>query len=540
MICKTRLTLIIILLFGSLLRMMNLGKKPLWLDEIITALFTFGQGYSVIPRETVFSIESIPNFFTYQAQSCSQIAHFLAEQSTHPPLFFCALHQWLGIIKRVEILEDFLAIQLRLLPAFFGILTILLLYYLNRQAFSKKAGLMGAAIMTISPFAVYLSQEARQYTLLLVFVTIALLALVQILKSARYTWFYWLLWGFVNSLGAYTHYFFFLSFIAQLMVILGFFVWQFPRRLLLLFGVTGGVILSYLPWLPTLITHFSSPKTDWLPSFDWFAPIYQLLLGLIIMFVTFPVENQPIFMQVISGMIMLSFSSWLIYQVGIGYRKLLKDEATQKLTLALSLYIVFVFLQLLVIIYGLEKNIAIAPRYNYVYYPALCSLVGASLIARNEPISSRFSLKRLSMIGMIGLASCLFVVGNLFFLKPYFPGLTAQRLNQSPEPMLIVMGYQDEMDLAIGLSYGLALNQIRDPLLTSQFIFLDRRNGYEQIWEKMNQLPLNVTQIWVLGTGLKRVDFPEKFRFNQTQTCQRDRDRYYRIGIPYQRYQCKS
>jgi len=538
MIPKTRLTLIIILLFGSLFRLMNLGKKPLWLDEIITALFTFGQGYSVIPRETVFSIESIPNVFNYQAQSCSQIAHFLAEQSTHPPLFFCALHQWLGIIKRVEILEDFLAIQLRLLPAFFGILTILLLYVLNRQAFSKKAGLMGAAIMTISPFAVYLSQEARQYTLLLVFITIALLALVQILKSARYTWFYWLLWGVFNSLGAYTHYFFFLSFIAQVMVIFGFFVWQFPRRLLLLFGVTGGVILSYLPWLPTLITHFSSSKTDWLPSFDWFAPIYQLLLGLIIMFVTFPVENQPIFMQVISAVIMLSFSGWLIYQVGIGYRKLLHNKATQKVTLALSLYIVFVFLQLLVIIYGLEKNIAIAPRYNYVYYPALCSLVGASLIARNEPIRSHLSWKRFSMIGIIGLASCLFVVGNLFFLKPYFPGLTAQRFNQSPEPMLIVMGYRNEMDLAIGLSYGLALNRIRDPSLTSDFIFFDDRDGYDQMWENIRQLPLNVAQVWVLGTGLKRVDFPETLRLNQSLTCQRDRDNYYRIGIPYQRYQC--
>jgi len=137
MIRKTRLTLIIILLFGNLLRLMNLGNKPLWLDEIITALFTFGQGYSVIPRETVFSIESIPNFFTYQGQSCSQIADSIAEQSTHPPLFFCLLHQWLGIIKEVKIFDHFLAIQLRFLPAILGIITILLLYYLNRQAFSK-------------------------------------------------------------------------------------------------------------------------------------------------------------------------------------------------------------------------------------------------------------------------------------------------------------------------------------------------------------------------------------------------------------------
>lgn len=548
---KKRLILFSFLLLGGVLRFTNLAGKPLWLDEIITGLFTFRQGYQVIPRETVFSIQDIPSFFTYHSQSCSVIADTLAKQSTHPPLFFCLMHQWLGMTQSLDIFETSLGIQLRSLPAILGIISILLLYHLNRKAFSENAGLVAAGVMAVSPFAVYLSQEARQYTLLLILITIALFALVQLLKPARNSLPYWLLWGIANSLGCYTHYFFFLAFTAQIIILFFFFLWESPRRLLLLFSLTIGVILSYLPWVPTVIAHFSSAKTDWLPSVDLFSPIYQLLLGFLVMVVAFPVEKQSILIQILSGIGMLSFSGWILYQVRRRYGYLLQSKATRKATLALSLYLGLLLLQFLFIIYGLEKNIAIAPRYNYVYYPAVCALFGAILTAKTQSSeklaanqTKRFQLIQLSqpkwLVGFVGLLSSLFVVSNLFFLKPYLPEVTAQRFNQFSEPNLIVMGYQDEMHLALGLSYGLALHRIRDDSLTSKFIFLNRNQGYDKIWNQIRQLPLNVSNIWVIGTGLKQAAFPEKLYLNQTKNCQRDRANYYRIGIPYQRYTCEE
>ena len=540
MIHQIRLWLILILSVGSFFRLINLGEKPLWLDEMITGLFTFGQGYQVIPRETVFSLATIPDLFTYQERSCSEIATFLAQQSTHPPLFFCLIHRWLRLIHNWDPFNNGLAFSLRFLPAIFGIITIVLLYYLNRQAFSEKSGVAGAAVMAISPFAVYLSQEARQYTFLLILITLALLALVRLIQPSRYRWLNWLLWGVVNSLGAYTHYFFLLSFSAQILILFVFFIARKRQQLVLLFGVTGGVILTYLPWFPTLFEHFSSPKTDWLGSFDWFTPIYQITLGWIVMMVTFPVENQPILVQILSASVMLGFSGWFAYQVSLGYRKLLQNKATREVTIALSLYIIIILVQFLFIIYGLGKNIAIAPRYNYVYYPAICSLFGASLMARKEQLTFYAFRTLLGIIGAFGVASCLFVLWNLFFLKPYFPGVTAERLNQSSEPMLIVMGYQNDIDLALGLSYGLALHRIRDASLTSQFIFLDRRGGYERIWKKISELRLDASQVWVVGTGLKEAAFPEQLNVDSSRMCQRDRANYYRIGIPYQRYQCEE
>ena len=529
-----------IILLGFILRCINLGSKPLWLDEIITGLFTFGQGYQVIPKETVFPIEIIPSLFTYQAKSYSEIAHFLAEESTHPPLFFCLMHQWLGGIQTLSFLEIPLAVQLRSLSVILGVVAIFLLYQLNRSAFFEGAGVLGAIIMAVSPFAVYLAQEARQYTLLLILIILALFALMQLIHSTRDSLFYWLLWGTANSLGGYTHYFFILSFVAQISILVLFFLDKSPRRLLLVLAVTLGIFLAYIPWLPTLINHLSSSKTDWLPDADLVSPIYQLILGFLVMVVTFPVENQSVLVQVISGSLMLGLGGWLLFQVSVGYRELLSHPKTRKVTLALSLYLGLVLIQFLGIIYVLDKNIAIAPRYNYIFYPAICALLGASLASDQ---SSFPKLRKRATWGVIlmGLISSFFVVSNLFFLKPYLPEITAERFNQSSRPILIAMGYQDQMDLALGLSYGLALNHLQSHSSANQFIFLDRKDGYEAIWDKIGKLDLNIDEIWVIGTGLKKVAFPEKLAFNSQQgLCHRDRANYYRIGIPYQRYQCKS
>lgn len=550
---KKHLILFVFCLVGAVLRLSNLGRKPLWLDEIITGLFAFGNSYRVIPQETVFSIQEIPSFFSYQLQSCSAIANTLAEQSTHPPLFFCLMHQWLGSIQAIDFLDSSLALQLRSFPAILGIISIILLYHLNRKAFSDSAGLTSAGMMAVSPFAVYLAQEARQYSLLLILITIALFALIQLIQSTHDHFLYWLIWGIANSLGCYTHYFFFLALTAQIIILFLFFLRESLKRLLLLLSVTIGVVISYLPWLPTVINHFSSAKTDWLPAVDLVSPVYQLLLGFLVMIVAFPVEQQSIFIQILSGIGMLIFGGWILYQVRLRYGYLLQSNTTSKATLALSLYLGLLLIQFLFIIYGLNKNITIAPRYNYVYYPAICALLGAIFTVKIQHQYQQFSHKPKAklfqliqphqqkwLVGFVGIISSLFVVSNLFFLKPYLPEVTAQRFNQFLESNLIVMGYHNEMDLALGLSYGLALHRIRDDTLTSKFIFLNRDRGYDAIWNTIRQLPLNVSNVWVIGTGLKRVAFPEQLYLNQTRDCQRDRANYYRIGIPYQRYACEE
>jgi uncharacterized membrane protein len=41
---------------GTILRFWHLDLKPLWLDEVITALFSLGRNYNDVPLEAVFSL----------------------------------------------------------------------------------------------------------------------------------------------------------------------------------------------------------------------------------------------------------------------------------------------------------------------------------------------------------------------------------------------------------------------------------------------------------------------------------------------------
>ncbi len=83
------LTLAAIVLLGALLRFWHLDLKPMWLDEVITALFSLGRNYYEVPLNEAFSLSALERIFILKAEtSCAQIAQTIASQSVHPPLFF--------------------------------------------------------------------------------------------------------------------------------------------------------------------------------------------------------------------------------------------------------------------------------------------------------------------------------------------------------------------------------------------------------------------------------------------------------------------
>ncbi|MDY7016291.1 MAG: hypothetical protein SVX43_22375, partial [Cyanobacteriota bacterium] len=135
---KNYFTLLGIILLGSALRLAKLDSKPLWADEIFTAIFSLGESFDNIPLNSIISLSQIPFLFALEPDaSCGEIARNLAVQSTHPPLFFCLMHE--GLVG-LSVFDFPLAWQLRILPALFGIATIAAIYLLNRLAFSPAAG----------------------------------------------------------------------------------------------------------------------------------------------------------------------------------------------------------------------------------------------------------------------------------------------------------------------------------------------------------------------------------------------------------------
>lgn len=537
--------LIAVILLGGLLRFWHLDLKPLWLDEIITALFSLGRNYNDVPLDVVFPLEHLPQLLSYEALTCPQIAANLATQSVHPPLFFCLLHRWVQT-PFVGTMDQGLVWSLRSLPALFGVAAIAAIYWLNALAFSRTAGLIAAAFMAVSPFAVYLSQEARHYTLPILLISLSLVGFLQIQKDLpqkklRYS--VLLGWTAVNCLGFYTHYFFILAFVAQVVTLLAL---MYSRRRTLprysLLAIAASILIvvaSFIPWLLVMLSHFNRSGTTWLPQPNPIAPIYQTLASWVLMLIALPVENQPWWIVVVVALVMLVFSIWSAQLIFRGLKQLWHSPNTHLSTRMLLSFTIIVLLEIFAIVYLSGKDITIAPRYNFVYYPSFCALVGASLAVQNF----KFQLRNAKYIVIFfGLISSIFVVTNLAFQKPFNPKLVALNMNLEPTvPLVMVVGYQTYQDVVLGLSFALALEKIRGDRIPTNLAFFARSPGYESVWQKLSTLPsIDATEVnlWVVASGLRRRDYPPQLALSNTWQCHIDTTQHYRIGIPYQLYRC--
>ena len=606
-----------ILTIGALVRFWRLEAKPLWLDEAITALIGLGRGYEAVPVEVLVPLARLTEVFTLQPETtCRQIAQTLATQSTHPPLFFCWLHRWLVWWGHDG---PFSVWQVRALPVLFGVGAIAVLYAINRLAFSRTAGLSAAALMAVSPFAVYLSQEARHYTLPMLLIALGLLCLVQIqcdlFQQQRLRTWVWVSWMGINAVGLYVHYFCLLAFAAQVTTLACLMVHQrqhIRRQVWVVLSLaTIGVLLLYLPWWPTFVSHFTRPETGWVPPPYNVSPFYQLLAGWLLMAIALPVEQQPAAIAVPCAALMLAFGFWLVKILHRPLRQLWQDPTTHLATLTILGFTTSVILEFLAIAYLLGKDLSSVPRYNFVYYPGMCALLGAGLgqMILNHPENSdkkhkkdresgirsqesatvndqskrlrkqvsklkiknisfgdasRFwnaegytklktqNFLRFSIVILVGLISSSVVISGLAFRKPYAPQQVARHLSQNTLPLEVIVSYRDFQDIALGLSFALAVRQhelASNPNRPISWAFLSRiEGGYDQVWQTLAQLPQTSPppiNLWVVAPKLKRKHYPLQLTIASPEpenptptTCKLDPAQHYRIGIPYQLYRC--
>ena len=554
---------------ATLLRFYDLAAKPLWQDEVITALLSLGQGYTAVPLNRAVSLSVLSEVLTLKPTTCGQIAHMVMTQSVHPPLFFCGLHEWLAGAQTWPLA---IAWQLRALPALAGVGTIAAVYALNRIAFSPRAGLLAAGIMALSPFAVYLSQEARHYTIPMGLITIALVCLVKILQDFQQGQLdagVWFMWIGVNSLGFYVHYFFLLAVIAQVLTLASLWLGRAainrrfdpffrspPRTIWLPIIATSLIFLSYLPWWPIFLSHLSRPETDWLKPFEssWvaaIAPLWQFPLGWLLMVIALPVEQQPLWLAIPAALLMLLFATWLLRQLRQRWHYLWQRPIARLPLFVLGSFIGWVLIEFLAIVYLLHKDITQVPRYNFIYYPAVCALLGAILaekatgkgitIAKNGGVSQGAHQPSTTFIVLlVGLVSCWFVVTDQVLHKPYLPERVAQDITADQRAAtLVVMSYENLQDVALGLSFALALQRV-EPRPKMMFALMTRSPNYAYLWQNLRTLKGNAQSprnLWIIGPGLRQRDFPPQLALAKTM-CALDPQRFHRIGIPYQGYRC--
>jgi uncharacterized membrane protein len=558
--------LAVILAVGLALRLWHLDLKPLWLDETITLIFALGHNYDEIPQQVVLPLTELLQSLHWQPQSCAVTARVVAEQSTHPPLFFCGLHQWLGHwLKGWQGSIDALRWQARLPSVLAGVGVIAAIYGLNRVAFSHKAGLWAAALVAVSPFAVYLSQEVRHYTLPMLVITLSLISFVQIGQAG---WvkktaspYLWLAWVSLNSLGFYIHYFCFLAFVGQGLVLGGLAVHQrwWLRGLGLSVGLYG---LSIMPWLSFLLQHTQRSETDWLTfngddGWAWLGPVLRLLAGNIIAFVMLPVETQPLVPTVLSGLTMLviaSYTFWLLYQV-VSTQFLLSQSNVQSSVQSHGLKLLGCLLLVLwgeygLLVYGFHKDLTLAFRYNFVFYPVLAALLGCAIAQLDRRRAPRHERLWPWCLLIIGLISTYCVVTDRAFLKPFAPQDIANRLLQSVSgEMVILKHYRSGQDIALGLSEALAMQQFHAKTAANliRWGFVPSTNSSASQLALIGPPLAQPFTLWQISSlGEDKLPLSTQLQFQPAQTipitkasCNASQPVHKAMGISYQRYHCQ-
>jgi uncharacterized membrane protein len=163
--------LIVLTVLGGFLRFYNISFNSLWLDEASTL------GMSKGSFETIW-ITTLSGDF-------------------HPPLF-----HWIEHIMLVFGQSEFI---LRFIPALFGTLTIPVFYCIGKEYRDKNVGLICAALLTVSYFGIYYSQEAYSYSMVLFVFSLVLLFYFRALRTDESS--QWLLFGLFSALAVWTHYY---------------------------------------------------------------------------------------------------------------------------------------------------------------------------------------------------------------------------------------------------------------------------------------------------------------------------------------------
>jgi mannosyltransferase len=245
---------ILILLGGTLLRFAGLGKESIWLDEATSIL---------IARL------NLPSVVAWTAADI------------HPPLYYFALHFWLGFGE-----SEF---AIRALSAMFGVLTIAVVYALARELFDSDVGLLSALLLALSPMHIWYSQEARMYPMLTAWSLLASYSLVLALRHpaermvGRFAALrspqtrYWLGYLLFSVLALYTHYYALFVLLFQNLFVL-YWLWRHKagwsagpaksagwstdlwRRWLL---TELAIAALFLPWVPVLFRQVSSGGGGW-------------------------------------------------------------------------------------------------------------------------------------------------------------------------------------------------------------------------------------------------------------------------------------
>ncbi|HVQ59850.1 MAG TPA: glycosyltransferase family 39 protein [Solirubrobacterales bacterium] len=171
---------------GAALRFATLGLQSYHHDEVVTASRVLRVGFAHAMDAVGFS-------------------------ESAPPLYYALAWVWTQVAGTGPV-------GLRSLSAIAGVATIPVAFLIASELRGRSAGLVAAALVAVNPMLLWYSQEARAYSLLVLFCALSLLFCIRAQRRGSRRDF--ILWGVFSALALGTHYFAVFTVLAEAIVLL--------------------------------------------------------------------------------------------------------------------------------------------------------------------------------------------------------------------------------------------------------------------------------------------------------------------------------
>lgn len=168
--------LLMILALGLALRMYQLDRRSVWLDEFWAMAVSGGKALeSGQPIDVLIDPAPPPPTSLENAVPWWEVWHATGE-TTHPPLFYLSLRLWREALGESQAVARAMAVA-------FSLAAIVLTYVIGRHISGRTVALWAALLMAVAVPQIVYAQQVRNYSMQLALAAAAAMAVVRIEKA---------------------------------------------------------------------------------------------------------------------------------------------------------------------------------------------------------------------------------------------------------------------------------------------------------------------------------------------------------------------
>ncbi|MBK5110621.1 MAG: glycosyltransferase family 39 protein [Thermoleophilia bacterium] len=214
----------------------GLFASPRWVWATVALLTLIGALVRIKTAGSSLFGDELSTLWIVDGRSLKQVIEIVnSDAEITPPLYFVLA--WMAN----KLGSDPDLIRLPALIA--GIGAIPLTYAIGLRMIGRLGALVATAVVTVSPFLVFYSADARAYSVGITMLLLSTLGLLLAAETGRRRW--WALYGVASLLALYSHYTMAFVLIGQLLWLL----WAFPSARKSAIVTNAIAAVFYLPWI---------------------------------------------------------------------------------------------------------------------------------------------------------------------------------------------------------------------------------------------------------------------------------------------------